>query len=117
MATEMTCSSNDTSPPSADKAERVRQLLRQIIDPEVGVNIVDLGLIYSIEVGEDIIWIKMTMTSPACPMGEMIQDEIRSVIAAAFGKQRNIGISLVWVPVWTPEMMSDEAKQALGWGN
>ena len=91
--------------------------LRQVIDPEVGMNIVDLGLVYRVDVAADAVAIDMTMTSPACPMGEMIQDEMRSVLAAEFGSQYAIEIALVWVPVWSPEMMSNEAKQALGWGN
>ena len=110
----MTNSLKDMNPPSA---EGVRNLLRRIIDPEVGVNVVDLGLIYDIDAGDGTIRIDMTMTSPACPMGEMIQDEIRSVLAAEFGKQRELEIRLVWVPVWNPDMMSNEAKQSLGWGN
>ena len=114
MATAMTNPLKDMNPPSA---EGVRNLLRRIIDPEVGVNIVDLGLIYGIDAGDGTIRIEMTMTSPACPMGEMIQDEMRSILAAEFGSQYAIEIALVWVPVWTPEMMSNEAKQALGWGN
>lgn len=114
MATAMTNSLKDMNPPSA---EGVRNLLRRIIDPEVGVNVVDLGLIYDIDAGDGTIRIEMTMTSPACPMGEMIQDEIRSVLSAEFGSQCVIEITLVWLPVWTPEMMSEEAKQALGWGH
>ena len=97
--------------------EQIRDALRRVADPEVGANIVDLGLVYRIEfTGADLL-IEMTMTSPACPMGEMIQDEMRSILAAEFGSQYAIEIALVWVPVWTPEMMSNEAKQALGWGN
>ena len=97
--------------------EQIRDALRRVADPEVGANIVDLGLVYRIEfTGADLL-IEMTMTSPACPMGEMIQDEMRSVLAAEFGSQYAIEIALVWVPVWSPEMMSNEAKQALGWGN
>ena len=112
VTTAMTNSLKDMNPPSA---EGVRNLLRRIIDPEVGVNVVDLGLIYDIDAGDGTIRIDMTMTSPACPMGEMIQDEIRSVLTAEFGSQCVIEITLVWLPVWTPEMMSKEAKQALGW--
>ena len=108
----MTSPSPSTTRPDADS---VRALLRQVIDPEVGANIVDMGLIYEVTVGADAIRISMTMTSPACPMGEMIQDEIRSVLTAEFGSQCVIEITLVWLPVWTPEMMSKEAKQALGW--
>ncbi|SDH96252.1 metal-sulfur cluster assembly factor [Propionivibrio dicarboxylicus] len=100
---------------TGDETDRVRAALRQIIDPEVGVNIVDLGLVYDIVAAPERLRVDMTMTSPACPLGEMICEEARNAIAAAVDDGREIDIQLVWNPPWQPEMMSADAKQALGW--
>lgn len=95
--------------------DRVRDLLRQVIDPEVGVNIVDLGLVYRVEASAAGIRVEMTMTSPACPLGEMIVDEARAVLAAGIPDSGELQIALVWNPPWEPSMMSDRAKESLGW--
>lgn len=92
----------------------VREVLKKVIDPEIGENIVDVGLIYGIAVTESDVSIKMTMTSPACPMGEMILDEVHAELVHAFpGKE--IDIEMVWDPAWNPDMLSLEAKARLGW--
>src|SRR5690606_23115137 len=92
----------------------VRGVLVKIKDPEIGENIIDLGLVYLIEVDESVIRIKMTMTSPACPMRELLLDEVYATLASAF-PNAEIDIELLWEPAWSPEMMSDEAKANLGW--
>ncbi|MCX4186719.1 metal-sulfur cluster assembly factor [Methylophaga sp. OBS4] len=93
----------------------IRQALAQISDPEVGENIVDLGLIYDITVTEDVACITMTMTSPSCPMGEMIIEEIRNTMTAVLPDSMALDINMVWEPAWSPDMMSAAAKQRLGW--
>ncbi|MEW9898789.1 metal-sulfur cluster assembly factor [Chitinivorax sp. PXF-14] len=95
--------------------ERVRDLLTQVIDPEVGVNIVDLGLVYRIESLPEHILIEMTMTSPACPMGEMIMDDVEAALTRGIPETRDIRVHLVWEPPWTPAMMSADSKQHFGW--
>jgi len=106
-----TTASADAARPDA---ESVRALLRQVIDPEVGANIVDMGLIYEVAVGPDNIQIKMTMTSPACPMGEMILDDVRAVLADELPGWP-AEVALVWEPPWNPSMMSERARQNFGW--
>jgi metal-sulfur cluster biosynthetic enzyme len=101
----------DAARPDADS---VRALLRQVIDPEVGANIVDMGLIYEVAVGADTIRISMTMTSPACPMGEMILDEVRAVLADELPGWP-AEVALVWEPPWNPSMMSERTRQNFGW--
>lgn len=93
----------------------VRDLLRQVVDPEVGVNIVELGLIYRIDATPERLLIEMTMTSPACPMGEMIMDDAYAVLAEALPATCLPEIALVWEPPWDPSMMSERSKQELGW--
>ncbi|CAG0967812.1 Fe-S protein maturation auxiliary factor SufT [Methylophilaceae bacterium] len=92
----------------------VRDALMKVTDPEIGENIVDLGLVYGIEVQEKSIRINMTMTSPACPMGEMLLEEVQAEMMHAF-PDSEINIQLVWEPPWDPEMMSADAKAGLGW--
>lgn len=92
----------------------LREALLKVADPEIGENIVDLGLIYGAEVGEKSIIIDMTMTSPACPMGEMLLDEVHAELLHAFPDAK-IELRLVWEPAWSPDMMSDQAKKNLGW--
>lgn len=106
--------------PAADPAalppdpEVVRAALRHVIDPEVGMNIVDLGLVYRIDTGAGIV-VEMTMTSPACPMGDLIIDEARYELAEAFPDAPPADIRLVWEPPWEPSMMSRRAKLNFGW--
>ncbi len=100
--------------PMPDEAA-IRNLLRQVIDPEVGTNIVDLGLVYRVEAAQDRVLIEMTMTSPACPLGEMISDEVKDVLAHALPHGSVAEVRLVWEPPWAPSMMSEAGKRHFGW--
>jgi metal-sulfur cluster biosynthetic enzyme len=95
--------------------EAVREALRQVDDPEAGMNIVDLGLVYSVDVGADAVHIDMTMTTAACPMTDMIIDQARGVVAAIVPQGTAIDIRLVWDPPWTPDKMTGVAKEHFGW--
>ena len=99
---------------TAPDEERVFNLLRQVIDPEVGANIVDMGLIYEVAVSADNIRIRMTMTSPACPMGEMFLDVVRGVLADQL-QNWPAEVALVWEPAWNPSMMSERTRENFGW--
>ncbi|NMG15698.1 metal-sulfur cluster assembly factor [Aromatoleum bremense] len=104
-----------TAPASLPDVESVRALLRRVIDPEVGVNIVDLGLVYRIDVTAEEVLIEMTMTSPACPMGDMIMDDIDAVLDAALPENLRVVVKMVWDPPWNPGMMNAEAREHFGW--
>ena len=95
--------------------EAVREALRQVDDPEAGMNIVDLGLVYAVDVGADAVRIDMTMTTAACPMVDMITDQARGVVAAILPQGTAIDIRLVWDPPWTPDKMTGVAKEHFGW--
>lgn len=95
--------------------EDVREALRQVIDPEVGVNIVDLGLVYGVRITPDALEIDLTMTSPACPMGDLVVDDARDAVRRIAGERRDVRVNLVWEPAWEPSMMSERAKRTLGW--
>lgn len=98
-------------------AEAVRALLKKVVDPEMAINIVDLGLIYNIVVTAQRVQIEMTMTSLACPMGQMIIDDANDVLGEALPDGCEAEISLVWNPPWGPEMMSERSRRELGWSD
>jgi metal-sulfur cluster biosynthetic enzyme len=95
--------------------EAVREALRQVDDPEAGMNIVELGLVYGVDVSEDAVRVDMTMTTAACPMTDMITDQARSVIAEIVPEGTTVDIRLVWDPPWTPDKMTGIAKEHFGW--
>lgn len=105
---------NETAIALPDEAA-IRNLLRRVIDPEAGLNIVDLGLVYRVDAGPEGILIEMTMTSPACPLGEMITDEVKDVLARTLPPSCPAEVRLVWDPPWQQSMMSDAGKQHFGW--
>ena len=94
----------------------VREALRHVVDPEIGVNIVDLGLVYRIEVEGARARIAMTMTSPACPLADYLKDLAASAIRRHVPDVVGVDIDLVSEPPWDPDMMSDEARRQLGEG-
>jgi len=97
-----------------DLRERVRQALMQVYDPELGINIVDLGLVYDIEVADNgDVDIRYSLTTMGCPIGPLIEDQMRAFLAP-IDEIGEVRPDLVFRPPWSPEMMSDEAKAALG---
>jgi metal-sulfur cluster biosynthetic enzyme len=93
----------------------VVEALRQVEDPELGMDIVDLGLLYDVEIDGPKVKVIHSLTSMGCPAGPMIQDDIRTVASALPGVE-DVEIELTWSPPWTPELMSDDAKFILGFG-
>jgi metal-sulfur cluster biosynthetic enzyme len=112
-------SSASPAPPSAGKLDLdgLVEALRTVIDPEVGMNIVDLGLIYRIVVADDesSLEIEMTMTSPACPMSESIVEDVEIVLRNQLPEEVKREVRLVWEPPWGPAMMSPDARAHYGW--
>ena len=93
----------------------VRAELERVIDPEMALDIVSLGLVYDVETAPGRIGVRVTMTSAACPVAELIVADIEATLAAAYGDDVAVDVELVWDPPWTPEMMSERARQAMGW--
>ena len=93
--------------------EDVMKVLRNCFDPEIPINVVDLGLIYDVKVGDNNVHIKMTLTVPGCPMAQFIAGEVESKIKAMEGV-KSAEVELVFDPPWTPERMSPKAKEKLG---
>ena len=95
--------------------EKIREALRSVDDPEVGMNIVDLGLVYHIDITPERVRVELTMTTPACPMGDLITENARRAVGAALPESVAVDVALVWDPPWTPDMMSESARQTFGW--
>jgi metal-sulfur cluster biosynthetic enzyme len=95
--------------------ELIRDALRKVVDPEVGANIVDLGLVYRIELNGRRLLIEMTMTSPACPMGDLIVDDAHAELDRVLPADVSVNIQVVWEPPWQPSMMSEQCRLRLGW--
>jgi metal-sulfur cluster biosynthetic enzyme len=93
----------------------VIEALRAVEDPELGMDIVDLGLLYDVELENGNVKVIHSLTSMGCPVGPMIQEEIHNVASALPGVE-NVEVELVWDPPWSPEKMSDDAKFILGFG-
>ena len=96
-------------------AEEVMQALRTVEDPEAGMSIVDLGLVYGVDIAPPAVRVTMTMTSPACPAAPYLVDEATAAVRAALPPEADVEVALVWDPPWTPERMSPEAKTRFGW--
>lgn len=94
--------------------DMIWRTLGTIPDPEFGLSIVDLGLIYDVQTNGHDITVTMTLTSPGCPAGGMIHDGTRAALAALPGAG-NVEVAIVWEPRWTPERLTPEARTHLGW--
>ncbi len=97
------------------EAQRIYDALQTVIDPEIGENLIDLGLIYDINVNNGIARITFTMTSYACPMSEMVIEDIHDTVSKVLHDGEELELDLVWEPAWEPSMMNAEAKARLGW--
>lgn len=99
-----------TEQPKEITKEQVYAALKDVYDPEIPVNIVDLGLVYDVKIIDDWVGVKMTLTSPGCGLANQIADAVRQRVAALPGVS-DADVRLVWQPQWTPKMMSEEAKK------
>ena len=93
--------------------EDVEEALRDVIDPELGLDFVELGLIYDIEIQEGSVRVTYTLTSPGCPIGPQVAEQIEEFVSELEGVQEVLP-TMTFSPPWTPERMSEDAKFALG---
>lgn len=93
----------------------VLDALLKVVDPEMAMSIVDVGLVYGVDIADDRAHVKLTMTSAACPVTEVIVGEVESELDSALPPQMTIAVEVVWEPPWTSERMSDRARKFMGW--
>jgi metal-sulfur cluster biosynthetic enzyme len=119
-ATAAAPSVTPTATATADPAEgpltreRVLESLKNVFDPELGINIVDLGLVYEVEISDGTVHIEYTLTTMGCPIGPLIEQQMQQLLSAVDGVEA-VDAEMVIRPAWSPEMMSEEAKAALGY--
>ncbi|NIJ11762.1 metal-sulfur cluster biosynthetic enzyme [Saccharomonospora amisosensis] len=96
------------------KVEDVEEAMRDVVDPELGINVVDLGLVYDIRVEPDnTATIDMTLTSAACPLTDVIEDQTESVLTGGSGVVKDFRINWVWMPPWGPEKITEDGREQL----
>ncbi|MGC8672098.1 MAG: metal-sulfur cluster assembly factor [Thermoplasmata archaeon] len=95
------------------KEEDVIEVLKSVIDPEIGLDVINLGLVYEIKVNDDIVYIKMTMTTPGCPLASWILADAENKIKQ-LPEVKDVQIELVWDPPWSVDRISEEARKLLG---
>jgi metal-sulfur cluster biosynthetic enzyme len=113
LQAEQTTVDGDGAPGADGLREQVLDALRNVNDPELGINIVDLGLVYGVDLDGDTVHITYTLTTMGCPIGPLIEAEMKQFLSGVEGIE-NVEAEMVLRPPWTPEMMSEEAKEALG---
>ncbi len=102
---------SDGTPHATDVGiEDLEEAMRDVVDPELGINVVDLGLVYGITVADEIATIDMTLTSAACPLTDVIEDQ---TAAALSGLVKDFRINWVWMPPWGPDKITDEGREQL----
>ncbi len=101
--------------PSLLTEERVLEALREVIDPELGVNIVDLGLVYGLEIDGARVRVTMTLTTPGCPLHASLSDAVGETLRLMLPGVQEVRVDLVWEPPWGPERITPEGRASLGW--
>ncbi|MTD53471.1 metal-sulfur cluster assembly factor [Amycolatopsis pithecellobii] len=102
--------------PAADVAtiEEIEEAMRDVVDPELGINVVDLGLVYDIRVEPDnTATLDMTLTSAACPLTDVIEDQTASVLVGSASVVKDFRINWVWMPPWGPEKITEDGREQL----
>ncbi len=94
--------------------EQVEEALTNVIDPELGLDFMELGLVYEIEVDDDQVHVTFTLTTPGCPIGPQVTDQMKEYVGEVEGVSE-VHPKMVFTPPWSPDMMSEEAKFALGY--
>lgn len=100
------------SPEDAAFLEDLEEAMRDVVDPELGINVVDLGLVYGLKVEESIAKIDMTLTSPACPLTDVIEDQARNALVRS-GLVEDLQINWVWMPPWGPDKITEDGREQL----
>ncbi len=94
--------------------EQVYEALEEVIDPELGLDFVSLGLVYEVETENNEVFVTFTLTTPACPIGPQVSEQMREFVGELDGVEK-VHPKMVFDPPWSPEMMSEDAKFALGY--
>jgi metal-sulfur cluster biosynthetic enzyme len=111
-ATEQTDTEAELSQEQIALLEDMEEAMRDVVDPELGINVVDLGLVYGMRVEEDVAVLDMTLTSAACPLTDVIEDQSRNALVRS-GLVEDLKINWVWMPPWGPDKITDDGREQL----
>ncbi len=102
---------------TGDEALRgpVLAALASVVDPELSLGIVDIGLVHGVDVAPTGVHVTLTMTSPACPVADVIADDVEIALREVLPDARPVAVEFVWQPAWTPDRMTGRARDAMGW--
>ena len=103
------------TPIEESRREQIVTALRSVIDPELGVNVYDLGLVYRVELALPRITVQMTMTTPACPLGPYLTSQVDEALRSHVPGVTDVQVDIVWEPRWSPAFIKDEGRRQLGW--
>jgi metal-sulfur cluster biosynthetic enzyme len=103
-----------SSPPPAAPDPEILDCLTAVVDPEIGLSVVDLGLVYRASRGPAGIAVDLTLTAQACPLGDMIVEDARAALRRRFADAPAIDVTLVWEPAWSPDRITDHGRKLLG---
>jgi metal-sulfur cluster biosynthetic enzyme len=114
---ELAAAVPDAAVGSADEdpqlIEDIEEALKDVVDPELGINIVDLGLVYDLHVDDDVATIDMTLTSAACPLTDMIEEQVSAALVGEAGLVSDFRINWVWLPPWGPEKITEDGREQM----
>ncbi|WP_411156536.1 metal-sulfur cluster assembly factor [Nocardia abscessus] len=111
--TEQGADLSDLSSEDIKQLEDIEEAMRDVVDPELGINVVDLGLVYGLRVEEDnIAVLDMTLTSAACPLTDVIEDQSRNALVRS-GLVEDLKINWVWIPPWGPDKITEDGREQL----
>ncbi|MCC3312899.1 metal-sulfur cluster assembly factor [Nocardia africana] len=111
-ATEQPNTEAELSQEQVALLEDMEEAMRDVVDPELGINVVDLGLVYGMRVEEDVAVLDMTLTSAACPLTDVIEDQSRNALVRS-GLVEDLKINWVWMPPWGPDKITDDGREQL----
>ncbi|CAM2739806.1 metal-sulfur cluster assembly factor [Corynebacterium jeikeium] len=104
---------SERSPEAMALAGKVEEHLLDVIDPELGINVIDLGLVYDIWIEDKTAVLNMTLTSPACPLQDVLEDQARDAVINNVDEVSDLKINWVWSPAWGPHMINEEGREQL----
>lgn len=93
--------------------EDLEEAMRDVVDPELGINVVDLGLVYGIQAADGVATIDMTLTSAACPLTDVIEEQARAALIGGAGLVEDVKINWVWMPPWGPDKITEDGREQL----
>ncbi|WP_316575294.1 metal-sulfur cluster assembly factor [Nocardia canadensis] len=112
-ATEAAAPEVEPTPEQAEHLENLEEAMRDVVDPELGINVVDLGLVYGMSVDDDnVATLDMTLTSAACPLTDVIEDQSRNALVRS-GLVEDLKINWVWMPPWGPDKITEDGREQL----